>query len=739
MAKCAPMKSATATALLQLTACLAACETTHPAMKTDTAKAAARDDSARADSARPGAPATRREEVKDVIHGVAVEDPYRWLEDAKSLEVQAWMKAQAAFTRSRLDALPERPALVARLKELLYLDQLGAPLHLGGRYFFSRLHADQEKAIVYWKEGRDAEPRPLLDPNGWTKDGSAALGDWSVSWDGKTVAYQVRANNSDEATLYVMDVATGKRSEIDVIAGAKYATASWTPSGDGFYYTWLPVDPQIGVAERPGFAEVRFHKLGTDPKTDPTIHQRTGDAKSFINADLSRDGHWLVLSVSHGWNATDVYFRDTREKKSDWKPLAVGRDATFSVQAWRDRFYLRTNDGAPLGKILSIDPRQPEPAHWKELIPERAGANLQGFSIVGNRLALVYLQDVTSRLRIHELDGRFVRELALPGLGSASGLIGNEDEDEAYYVYESFTYPREIFETSVASGESKRFFQLKAPIDPAPYQVEQIFFTSKDGTRVPMFVVHRKDYVKDGSAPAILYGYGGFTVSETPTFSASYYAWLERGGVYAVVNLRGGEEYGEAWHRAGMLLKKQNVFDDAIAAGEALVREGFTRPERLAIRGASNGGLLVGAALTQRPDLFRVALCGVPLLDMIRYHLFGSGKTWVEEYGSAENAEQFKAILAYSPYQNVKAGTRYPATLFLSADADDRVDPMHARKMAAALQAASTGGPVLLRIEAHAGHGGADLVKSRVEQLADEYAFALANMELPKAAATTAK
>jgi len=687
-------------------------------------------------SARLDYPPARREEVRDVLHGVTIEDPYRWLEDAKSPEVQAWMKAQAGFTRARLDALPERPALVARLKELLYLDQLGAPQHRGSRYFFGRLHADKEKAIIYWKEGHDGEPQVLLDPNGWSKDGSTALGGYSVSWDGKKVAYQMRPNNSDEATLYVQEVATGKRSEIDTIEGAKYATASWTPQGDGFYYTWLPVDATIPVAERPGFAEVRFHRLGTDPKSDRVIRERTGDAKTFLNADLSRDGHYLTLTVSHGWNATDVYYRDTRVKKAEWKPLAVGKDATYNVWLWKDRFFVHSNEGAPLGKIVEF---MPKTQAFVDLVPERPNAKLQAFSIVGNRLALSYLQDATTRLRLHGLDGKFIREEQLPGLGSASPLIGNEDEDEAYYTYESFTYPREIYQTSVATGASKLFFRLKAPLDPSQYQVEQTFFSSKDGTRVPMFVIHRKDYAKDGSAPAILYGYGGFTVALTPTFSPSYYAWLERGGVYAVVNLRGGDEYGEAWHRAGMLLKKQNVFDDVAAAGEALVREGYTRPERLAIRGGSNGGLLVGAALTQRPDLFRVALCGVPLLDMVRYHLFGSGKTWVEEYGSAEDPAQFKAILAYSPYQHVKQGTRYPATLFLSADADDRVDPLHARKMAAALQAASTGGPVLLRIEQHAGHGGADLVKSRIEQIADEYAFALANMQLEPGKAAAAR
>jgi prolyl oligopeptidase len=512
-----------------------------------------------------------------------------------------------------------------------------------------------------------------------------------------------------------------------VIEGAKYASASWTPSGDGFYYTWLPTDPKIPVADRPGFAELRFHALGTDPHRDQVVHERLGDPTSFQNAYVSRDGHWLIRSVGRGWYKQDIYYRDLRAKgPPQWRPLVVGRDAMFSVGVWKDRFYVHTNDGAPRWRVYKVDPRQPEREHWREIVPQRADATLEGIDIVGGRLTLSYLKDVASLIEIRDLDGKLQRTLPLPGIGSVGGPSGNEDEDEAYYSFTSFTFPTEIHALSMKTGATKLWFRLDVPVDPKPYVAEQVFFNSKDGTRVPMFIVHRKDLEKNGSTPALLTGYGGFQASETPYFSASRFVWLERGGLVAIPNLRGGGEYGEEWHQAGMGTRKQNVFDDFIAAAEYLVKEGYTRPERLTIAGGSNGGLLVGAALAQRPDLFRVVLCSVPLLDMVRYHLYGSGKTWISEYGSAENAGELAALYAYSPYHHISPGTRYPSVLMLSADSDDRVDPMHARKFTAALQAGSSGGPVWLRIERHAGHGGADLIKSTIEQLADQYAFALA-------------
>jgi len=672
-------------------------------------------------------PPTRRDDVKDVLHGVTVDDPYRWLEDGKAPEVKAWMKAQDELARGELKKLPERDAIAARLKELFYVDTLSAPRHRGDRYFYSRRLATKEKAIVYWKKGKTGAEQVLFDPNEWSTDGSVTLGGWQVSWDGKLVAYQVHKNNSDEATLHVMDVATKKVSDVDVIEGGKYAYASWTPKGDGFYYTWLTTDPKVKDAERPGFAEVRFHKLGDDPKQDRTVRERTGDAATFLSAGLSSDGHWLVLTVQHGWASEDVYFLDARDKKAEFRPLAVGKKAHYAVDVYKDRFYVTTDEGAPHSRVFVIDPKKPERDAWKEIVAERADAILDGAGVIGGRLALTYLKSVTSRLEIHDLGGKLLEEVALPGLGTMGGPIGRDDEDEAYFSFESFTNPNEVRSLSMKTGKTAPYSAVKVPVDPAPYTVEQVFYPSKDGTRVSMFIVHRKDLKKDGHSRALLWGYGGFQISETSHFAASIYPWLERGGIYAVPNLRGGAEYGEEWHQHGMLLEKQNVFDDLAGAAGYLVKEGYTRPDRLAVYGGSNGGLLTGAAITQHPELFSAVICAVPLLDMIRYHKSGGGGTWVPEYGSAENPDQFKALLAYSPYHNVKPGTKYPPLLLLSADSDDRVDPMHARKFAAEMQAASSGGEVLLRIEKNSGHGGADLLKAEVEKGADRYAFLLAH------------
>jgi len=680
-----------------------------------------------AESAHPSYPPTRTTKASEVIHGVTVPDPYRWLEDEKSPEVQAWMTAQDGLTRQRLANLPSRDALASRLKELLYLEDLGAPIHRGSRYFFTRRHANKEKTIVYWREGQDGAEKVLLDPNGWSADGSASLGAWSVSWDGARVAYGKKANNSDEATLYVIDVASGKVSDVDVIEGAKYAGPSWTPDGSAFYYTKLPVDPKIPASELPGWADIRLHRIGTDPKTDAVVKEKLGDPTTFQNVHITRDGRFLFLVVSHGWTSTSVWFRDLGMTRAGdaWTPLAVGIKAHFNSDSFGGTLLVQTDDGAPKGRIFAVDPAKPARAAWKEIVPERRDATLQSFGVVGGKLALDYLRSAASLLEVRNLDGTLVREVRLPGIGSASGFVGRDDEDEAFFSFSSFTTPTTIYRTSMKTGATSLYFQVKVPADASPYTVSQVFFPSKDGTRVSMFIVHRKDFKRDGATRAILEGYGGFLVSETPVFMASLFPWLERGGIYAVPNLRGGGEYGEEWHEAGMLLKKQNVFDDFAAAATYLAKEKWTSPDRLVLRGGSNGGLLLGAMVAQQPELFRVALCAVPLLDMVRYHLFGSGKTWISEYGSADDAAQFKALLAYSPYHHVKADTKYPSVLVLSADSDDRVDPMHARKFAAALQAASTGGPVLLRIEKHAGHGGADLVKSAVESRADEYAFAL--------------
>ncbi|HSY21451.1 MAG TPA: prolyl oligopeptidase family serine peptidase [Polyangiaceae bacterium] len=691
------------------------------------------DASSKAGDRMPVYPFSRRTDDVDVVHGVSVADPYRWLEDGSSPEVRAWADAQDALARRFLAGLEGRAAIEARVRELFYVESAGTPRRAGSRWFFPRRDAGKEKFKIYWREGRSGEDQVLLDPSQWAADGSKSLGVWNVSHDGTKVAYTIKSNNSDEATLHVMDVATGAVSAIDVIEGAKYAWPSWTPSGSGFYYTWVPVPVADGIdpADRPGYAEVRFHELGKDPRTDRVVHEKTGNPKSFLGAAIDRTGRWLVATIEHGWSRTDVFFQDLHAAKPVWRPLAVGQDARYDVSVDRDRFFVLTNEGAPRSRVFRVDPAQPERDRWSEIIAERPDATLEGVSIVGHHLSLAYLKDVASQLELRSEDGALVRNIELPGLGSASSLSGEVDDDVAYYSFQSFTYPTEIFETSVGTGNTSTWYRVHVPADPSKYDTEQLFATSRDGTRVPFFVVRARDFQKNGSAPAMLYGYGGFQAAQTPYFASSIFPWLERGGIWVIANLRGGSEYGEAWHRGGMGHAKQNVFDDYFAVAQELIARGYTTADHLAALGGSNGGLLVGAAVAQRPDLFRVALCAVPLLDMVRYQRFGSGKTWSEEYGSVDDPDDFAALYAYSPYHHIDKGKKYPSILLLSADSDDRVDPMHARKFAAELQWASSGGPVLLRIEKHAGHGGADLVRAAVERVADEYAFALAFLMAP--------
>ena len=675
-----------------------------------------------ASAEKPAYPPTRVADVVENLHGTEVHDPYRWLEEGSSSEVKTWAKEQNAFTRDRLDGLAGRDWLGKRLREVSYVDAAGVPQRAGSRLFFVRRKADQEKAVLYWRGDDDGVDHVLVDPNTLSEDGSTSLGEWVPSYDGKTLAYALQENNADEATLYVKDVATGKVSERDRIEGAKYASPSWTPAGDGFYYTWLPTDPSIPEAERPGRAEIRYHALGTDPAGDTVVRPASNDPEKFLWPYLSRDGHWLLASLV-SFTSVHISYKDLRTPGGEWKTLVESDELEYWPEVWKDRFYLRTNDGGSRFRVLRVDPSSADRKHWVEIVPEAPDAVLRGISVVGGRLALSYLRNAASEIELRTLEGKKIRSIKLPGIGASGGLVGTPERDEAFYDFSSFTHPPEIWRTSVASGRSRQWAKREVPVDPKPYTVEQVFFPSKDGTRIPMFVVRRSDAPKEGSVPFLLYGYGGFGVSVEPSFSARLYPWLEAGGGYAVANLRGGGEYGEDWHKAGALGNKQNVFDDFIAAGEYLVKEGWTKPERLAIQGGSNGGLLVGAALTQRPDLFKAVICEVPLLDMVRYHRFGSGRTWVSEYGSADKKDDFGWLYAYSPYHHVTAGTDYPAVLLSSADSDDRVDPLHARKMTAALQAASTGDPILLRVEENAGHGGADLVSSAVAKAVDYYAF----------------
>ena len=681
-------------------------------------------------------PATRREQVSDTLHGVEVRDPYRWLEDVKAPEVQTWMKAQDQFTRGFLKALPGRQRLRRRLQELSYLDSQSAPLRRGKRHFYSRQHKDKEKRVYYWRLVEGGEERVLIDPNLLSDDGSVSVKGVYPSWNGELVAYKLSENNADASTLHLMRVDNGERSKVDSIPGAKYAAPSWTPGGEGFYYTRLPVDAKIPISELPGHATVYFHTVGEPVSEDTLVHPATGDPSTFLSADLSRDGKVLVLYKHHGWTSTDVFIQLLSDgtlpaTAQGFKPFRVGVKALYGVFAWGGHLYVYTNEDAPRYRLFRVTPPRLERGAWHELVPERKAAVLDGFTIRGGHLALRYMERATNKLEIANLAGKKIRDVPLPELGTVSDLVGNPEDDTAYFSFTSFLRPTTIFETSLKKGGRRVHFKPDLVLDTSQYTTEQVLYKSKDGTPISMFIVRNASLKKDGSMPFLLTGYGGFNISLTPEFRGSRIVWLEQGGAVAIPNLRGGGEYGEQWHRDGMLLKKQNVFDDFIGAAEYLIDKKYTSPQRLSIVGGSNGGLLVGAAMTQRPELFKAVGCHVPLLDMVRYHLFGSGKTWISEYGSAEDPEQFRAIVAYSPYQKVKKGTNYPSMIMMSADSDDRVDPMHARKFTAAIQYATTSNnPVIFRLETQAGHGGGDMIKKQVEATVDEFSFLMQQLKM---------
>jgi prolyl oligopeptidase len=670
-----------------------------------------------------GANKTKREPIVESSFGTKIADPYRWLEDVKSDDVQRWMVERNAAARAHLEKLPEREALAQRMKELIYVEARGAPIERGGRIFYWKKGADQEKSVQYVRLPNGADT-VLLDPNRMSADGSISIGDVVPSHDGKLIAYTTKTNNADESDLHVMEVDTKK--EIDLLQGVRYTVPSWTPDNRGFFYTWIPNDPAIAESDRMGFGEVRYHRLPNGKKiADELFREKTGDPTRWQSGIVSEDGKYLFLSISRGWSETDLYVMFLNEPNRKWRELAVGKKALYSVEAYRDVFYLSTNENAPRYQVFAVNPKNL--VDWKPLIPQDAEAVIDEVAIIGGKLAVKYLKNASNELAIFELDGKKLRTVPLPGIGSTSGVIGNQKSDRAYFTFTSYTRPFEVYETSIASGVTKLFAKIDVPIDPEIFEVKQDWYRSKDGTKISMFIVHRKGLKLDGANPTLLYGYGGFNISLTPGFSAAIVPWIERGGVYAVPNLRGGGEYGEAWHQDGMGAKKQNVFDDFIAAAEHLIRQKYTKPAKLAISGRSNGGLLVGAAMTQRPELFTAVICGVPLLDMLRYHLVGIGKAWIPEYGSPAVKEEFETLRRYSPYHRVKEKTKYPALLLTSVDSDDRVDPMHARKFHAAIEHASASGePNLLRIEMKAGHGGADMRKAFLEQTFDELSFLLA-------------
>lgn len=664
----------------------------------------------------------------DVLWGTTVPDPYRWLEDATSPEVQNWVQAQDSRARAYLSKLPMRDQFAKRLAELLYVPTISTPTARGEKLFYFAKNANQEKSVFYVRDVNDSEDKAvvLIDPNTLSKDGSISLGDVHISPDGKKFAYKLKKNGADQATLYIRDMETQKDLP-DVIENARYADPEWLPDGSGFYYTYFPTDAEIPVDMRPGMTDIRFHKLGTPAEEDAVIIEPLKDPTKFHSVELSEDGQWLVYIIQDGWNGTIMSVKRTADK--DWKSFEAQKNVSYFPIIHQNKVYLHTNEGAAKFKLVRIDLTDPSATldrdRWETIIPEEDNAVLEGTRIVRDKIFVTKIRDVVSELSVYDLDGKFLKTLELPEKGSISALKGRPSSDAVYFAFTSYKTPQKIFRVDADTLEMTPWADVKTAANTNDVITEQRFATSKDGTKVPMFILRNKNTPLDGSAKTIVYGYGGFNYAVTPAFNASVYAWIEQGGIYVWSNLRGGSEYGESWHQDGMRLKKQNVFDDYFAVAEYLIENKYTSNKHIAAYGGSNGGLLVGAAMTQRPDLYGAITCAVPLLDMVRYHLFGSGRTWISEYSSVDESEEdFRNILAYSPYAHVKLGTKYPPILFLGADNDDRVDPMHARKMTAAIQDANAGNtPILLRIEKNAGHGGAGLISSFVEKMADTYAF----------------
>lgn len=663
----------------------------------------------------------------DELWGETVPDPYRWLEDPNGEGVADWIAQQHSRASQYLKQLPKRDAFAKRLADVVYMPSISQPAVTNGKMFYTAKQATDEKVTYYVRNlGQTHEQaRVLIDQNKLSDDGSVSVGRTSVSKSGKYMAYTLKKNNADTATLYIMDVETGE-TLADVIDGARYASPSWLPDDSGFYYTHFPTDESIPVDQRPGETDIRFHKLGTSQDEDTVVLTALHDATKFQNLSVNRDGKWLIHTVDDGWNGNSI--RIKRRDSGEWIDMNMPADTANGATIVDDVLYLITNDGAPKYKIVRIPLNTDKPditkAAHQVIIPEDASP-IDDFTVAKDKLVIVKQKDAISHLYVYTLDGALIKEIELPDKGEIQGTSIDKDNDVFYYTFASFKMPKHIYSMTMDSLESKVWDKVDTKIDVDQVVVEQIFATSKDGTQVPMFVIRRKDTPLDGTAKTIIYGYGGFNVSINPSFSVTAHTWVEQGGIYVYSNLRGGSEYGEEWHRNGMRMNKQNVFDDYYAVAETLIERKYTSAKHVAAYGGSNGGLLVGAALTQRPDLYGAVVCAVPLLDMIRFHKFGSGRTWTSEYMSSdESKEAFEYIRSYSPYANVKAGTNYPPVLFLGADSDDRVDPMHARKMTAAIQDANANdNPVLLRIEKNAGHGGAGLLSSTIDQYADVFAF----------------
>jgi prolyl oligopeptidase len=680
-------------------------------------------------------PETRRMDHVDTYHGVEVKDPYRWLEDdvRSSEEVAEWVEAQNKVTFDYLAKIPERERIKRRLTEIWNFEKYDAPFKQGGRYYYYRNDGLQNQWVLYTMDSLDAKPRVLIDPNKWSEDGTIAMAGTSFSDDGKYITYGISESGSDWQTWRVMEIETGRVLD-DELKWVKYtAGASWTRDSKGFFYRRYdkPREEEqfqaVSVSQK-----LYYHRVGTPQSEDILVYQRPDQPEWTFFPKVTEDGKYLVIMIFKGTdNKNRVVYRDLDEPYGMPVDLIDNFDNLFDLLGNNGPvFFFDTDLDAPKRRVISIDIQKPDRENWKEVIPE-AEETLDSGSLVANMFVAQYLKDVKTQVKIYSMDGEFIREVDFPAIGSASGFDGRRTDTETFYSFSSFATPPSIYRYDMITGKSKLFHQVKVAFIPDAYEVKQVFYPSKDGTRIPMFITHKKGIKFDGTNPTLLFGYGGFSIAVTPRFDITIPAWMEMGGVLAVANLRGGGEYGEEWHEAGKKLNKQNVFDDFIAAAEWLISNRYTRSEKLAIQGGSNGGLLVGAVMAQRPELFGACLPAVGVMDMLRFHKFTAGVFWIDEFGSSDNPEEFEALLSYSPYHNIRKGVKYPATLITTADTDDRVVPGHSFKFAAALQYAQAGdAPVPIRIETRAGHGRGKPTSMVIEETSDMWAFLVKNLDM---------
>lgn len=665
-------------------------------------------------------PRTRTDNVAEVIHGVSIADPYRWLEDQDSPETRAWINEQNQYAQTVLSGLSGRDAIHKRLEQLLKVDTVGIPAERSGRYFYTRRRADQNQSVIYLREGLNGKEEALIDPNKMSVDQATSVSVADITEDGKWLAYNVRQGGKDETSIHFMDV-DARKDASEQFAEARYSGINILPDKSGVYYS-KSIYPE---GQKQTVSRVYYHAMGTPQSQDKMIFGEGYTATDIISPDVSLDGHYLILYVFHGSSGdnTDVFMKDLKND-GPFTPIAKDLKAAFNgTVVFDNQLYVLTNFKAPNRRVIDIDLRNPAPDKWRDVIPEGQSV-INTFGVVGGKIFVNYLENVATKTRVYDLTGKFVRDLSFPTIGNASGMFGRPAKDEGFYTFSSFAQPATVYRYSASTGKQEVWARSNVPVNSAEIEVKQVWFDSKDGTKIPMFLVFKKGLKLDGNRPVFLTGYGGFNLRQTPSFSSTAAFWAEHDGVYALPSLRGGGEFGEKWHQAGMFGNKQNVFDDFIAAAEWLIKNNYTKPKRLAISGGSNGGLLVGAALTQRPDLYQAVVCSYPLLDMVRYHKFLAARYWVTEYGSTDDADQFPYIYKYSPYHNVKAGTKYPAVLLITGDSDTRVAPLHARKMTALLQA-STGSdrPVLLHYDTKAGHSGGAPIGKQIDDSTDTLSF----------------